>query len=191
LLPKKVGSREIVKDAVVVEKKDVYSCTTVPRPQGAKNSNVIDLSFLLSTLNNSDRELYFSVYVQAPLWVYGKWKPNIFHHIESRLKVGGGIPYPRGTEISPVLVVVDCSCLAKLKEYTPRLLDYAEGGEVAPKFRWNETDETENDMNVAAYEERLERQRSGSLQEELRVKNAKRQGNDAVKTQVSDSFLFQ
>jgi hypothetical protein len=90
-----------------------------------------------------------------------------------------------GTVVSPVLLVVDCRCFKKLRDCTSRFLQYADGAAVAPTVRFSETEETENDMHVTRYEEHLEQQRLGSLQVELRKKNAKNQGNNAVKTHVS------
>jgi hypothetical protein len=117
--------------------------------------------------------------------VYGKWTVKTVWHRESQLPTGSAISYDQGTVVSPVLVVVDCRCMELLKAAASRLLQYADGAEVAPAIRFSETEDTENDMSLARYEESLERQRLGTLQEELRKKNAKNQGNNAVKSHVS------
>jgi hypothetical protein len=121
---------------------------------------------------------------QATLWVYGKWTVKTVWHRESQVPAGSRIAYDQGMVLSPVLIVVDCRCLELLKAATPRLLQYADGAGVVPAIRFSETEDTENDMNMARYEDSLERQRLGSLQEELRKKNTKNQGNNAVKTHV-------
>jgi hypothetical protein len=50
LLPKKARSREIVQDAVIVDKADVSDCTVMPWPAGSRNSKVFNKIWTSNTM---------------------------------------------------------------------------------------------------------------------------------------------
>jgi hypothetical protein len=121
---------------------------------------------------------------QVSKWLVGKWDVGKVLHRETKLGQADGIQLTTGKTIYPVLLVVDCQCLNKLKENAHRLVEYADGAVMEKISNFSETSDSENGMTKARHEARL--RRALDIGDEIGTKDSCRsQGNNPVKTHVS------